>query len=76
MRASLDSIFLAAIELSGSDRERFLETACGDDVQQRRKLDALLSAHNEAGSFLETAPEGVSALGELDGDTADSKPVS
>ncbi len=48
------SIFLQALELSTStQREAYLGTQCGEDVELRREVDALLGHHDDAGSFLE-----------------------
>jgi eukaryotic-like serine/threonine-protein kinase len=55
----VNAIFLRAIE-AGSPTERvaILETSCRDDAELRRKVEALLRAHDGAGSFLDRpAPE-------------------
>ena len=55
----VNEIFLQAIE-AGSPAERvaILEGSCRDDVDLRRKVEALLRAHEGAGSFLDRpAPE-------------------
>ena len=33
-----------------------LNETCGDDVEQRRRVEALLMAYDDAGSFLEKSP--------------------
>src|SRR5690348_11367590 len=38
------SLVSAALERSDSDRERYLNEACGDDADLRREIDSLLSA--------------------------------
>jgi len=48
-------IFLAAIKLPPAEWELYIDQACGDDQDLKRRLVELLSAHREAGSFL--APE-------------------
>jgi serine/threonine protein kinase/formylglycine-generating enzyme required for sulfatase activity/Tol biopolymer transport system component len=55
------SIFLTALEQeSPAARTAYLDSACGGDADLRRRIVALLSRHDDAGSFLERAP------GELD----------
>ena len=54
--SSIDSIFCAAVEIeSPSERAAYLDNACGDDVGLRRRVDKLLRAHLQAGSFMEDA---------------------
>ncbi len=51
------SIFAGAIERpSPGERAAFLDTACGSDVELRRRIEALLRAHDEAGGFLSDGP--------------------
>ncbi len=48
-------IFLAAAEQSGPrEREEYLRAACGGDAALRRRVEALLHRHEQAGGFLET----------------------
>jgi len=53
-----EALFLAAAEIAGRRRERtaFLEVECGDDQALRRRVEALLASHEEAGEFLDPAP--------------------
>ncbi len=55
----VNEIFVKAIEApTPADRATVLDRSCGDDRELRRKVEALLHAHEEAGSFLERpAPE-------------------
>src|SRR5687768_7791688 len=55
------SIFIAALDL-GDERERqaYLDAACAGDAVLRRRVEALLRSHDEAGTFL-----GTPALGEV-----------
>src|SRR5437016_4248195 len=47
-------IFLAAVEKSNAaERDAYMQQACGQDEALRRQVDALLSRHAHAGSFLE-----------------------
>jgi eukaryotic-like serine/threonine-protein kinase len=51
------SIFGAAIERpSPEERTAFLDMACGNNVELRRRIEALLRAHEEAGGFLQDQP--------------------
>ncbi|HNQ91126.1 MAG TPA: protein kinase, partial [Verrucomicrobiota bacterium] len=52
--ALVREIFADAIELRDpAERERYLEQACGGDVQLRGIVDSLLAAHEEAAGFME-----------------------
>jgi serine/threonine protein kinase len=56
---SVEGLFLLAIQKTNSvDRESFLNDACRDDGDRRRRVDALLRAFNDAGSFMETPAGG------------------
>jgi hypothetical protein len=52
------AIFTEAIKVRLEDRRAFLDKACGSDEQLRRKVEALLRAHDRVGDFLEEPPEG------------------
>ncbi len=50
-------LFLAVLELSNSqDRDAFLADRCGDDCELRRRVQALLRAHDETGFDLANSP--------------------
>src|SRR5437588_7630068 len=49
-------IFLGALDVPAADRWAFLDRACGANSELRRKVDALLAAHDRAGAFLEHPP--------------------
>src|SRR5262245_15409771 len=71
------SIFAGAIERpSPEERAAFLDTACGSDVELRRRIEALLRAHDEAGGFLGDDPsvtrEPVATIAEPTGEGAGS----
>jgi len=54
----IHAIFNEAIELeSDAERSRYLDEACRDSPQVRRRVEALLHAHSEAGSFLWGQPD-------------------
>ena len=46
-------VFEAALELPLEDRAAYLDGICGDDAALRQRLEALLSKHDRAASFLE-----------------------
>jgi serine/threonine protein kinase/tetratricopeptide (TPR) repeat protein len=51
--SQLESIFFAALEKPLAERATFLAEACARDTELRGRLEKMLSAHAEAGSFLE-----------------------
>jgi serine/threonine protein kinase len=53
-QSPVEAIFFAALE-KGTPEERvaYLDAACGDDSNLRRRVDRLLAAHPQVGSFLE-----------------------
>src|SRR5262245_30756572 len=56
-RAEPDDLFCDALELaSAADRAAYLDRACGDDADLRRRVERLLEAHAEAESFLAAGP--------------------
>jgi serine/threonine protein kinase len=53
------SIFLEALDIPDpTERAAFLERACAGNPDLRRKVEALLAAHTEAGGFLEAPAPG------------------
>ncbi len=57
-----NDLFLRALEVSAAeDRQRFLDEACAGDAALRARVDALLRAGAEAGSFLDRPAEGLAA---------------
>jgi tetratricopeptide (TPR) repeat protein/serine/threonine protein kinase len=59
-------IFLAAVDKPDPvERDGYLHEVCGQDEELRRRVDALLSKHERAGSFLESpAPSPVATVDE------------
>jgi serine/threonine-protein kinase len=49
----LDQLFHSAMEREPSARAAFLDEACGGDDSLHAKVESLLAAHEEAGSFIE-----------------------
>lgn len=50
------TVFTEAIKVRPEDRDAFLQKACGGDENLRRKVEALLKAHDHIGNFLEDPP--------------------
>jgi eukaryotic-like serine/threonine-protein kinase len=50
----LDKLFHLALERNPAERAAFLDQACGKDESLRKQVEALLAAHEEAGSFIES----------------------
>ena len=47
------AVFLAALsQPAPADRLRYLDEACGPDVELRQRVELLLRAHDDPGSFL------------------------
>lgn len=56
---SVEGLFLSALEKkTPAERALFLDEMCGDNLEQRRRVEALLLAYDDAGSFLEKSPVG------------------
>jgi len=51
---SVEQLFEAALDQRPEDRRAFLDRACGSAPELRRRVEELLIADEEAGSFLET----------------------
>src|SRR5688572_13367602 len=49
----LDSLFHAALERAPEERAAFLNEACTGDQQLRKEVEALITASEQAGSFIE-----------------------
>jgi eukaryotic-like serine/threonine-protein kinase len=50
------AIFTEALKHPVAERRAFLDRACAGDAELRRKVEALLSAYERLGDFLETPP--------------------
>ena len=54
---ALEDIFLTALERgSAEERRAYLDAACAGEASLRERIEALLRAHEDAGSFLEKPP--------------------
>src|ERR1043165_2334349 len=59
----LDELFQSALEREPEERAAFLDEACTGDESMRGQVEALLAAHDEAGSFIENPAMVVEARG-------------
>ncbi len=59
----LDQLFHAALERTPEERAAFLDEACAGDESLRKQVEALVAAHEEAGSFIESPAMEVEARG-------------
>jgi serine/threonine protein kinase len=51
---SVDEVFDEAMRRQpGEERTQYLDAACSEDSEKRQRVERLLQAHGEAGSFLE-----------------------
>src|ERR1700730_1440314 len=62
----LDALFLSALEREPEERAAFLDKACAGDEALRKQVEALLAAHEEAGSFIESPAMELEARGVAD----------
>ncbi|MFL5327280.1 MAG: tetratricopeptide repeat protein [Gemmataceae bacterium] len=63
---TIESIFAAAAQKPTADREAYLNQACGDDAELRRKIDRLLAAHDAASDFLQPQTGNYESRGDTD----------
>jgi serine/threonine protein kinase len=49
-------VFTEALKLPPGERAAYLERACGNDVELRQRVEALLEGHDRVGDFLEHSP--------------------
>ncbi len=66
----VEELFYAALEQSPSDRNSFLERACGNDIGLRKEVDSLLSASDKTLGFIQKPVQ--EAARNLDGDAITS----
>jgi serine/threonine protein kinase len=50
------TVFTEALQLPAHKRAAYLERACGDDVELRHAVEALLQEYDQVGDFLEKSP--------------------
>ena len=51
------AVFTEALKLPVRQRDAFLERSCAGDQELRRKVEALLKAHDRLGNFMEERPD-------------------
>jgi serine/threonine protein kinase len=56
---SIKVIFGNALEIASPDRQAYLDQVCAGQPDLRRKVEALLRAFDDAGSFMEAPPSGL-----------------
>src|SRR5262245_10698318 len=52
-RREIESIFETALDLTPTDRRRWLATCCGDDAWLRAEVDSLIAAHERPDGLLD-----------------------
>src|SRR5262249_20702314 len=57
----IKEIYGRALDLRGDERESILAEACAGDADLRREIESLLSAHEDAGTFLQSPAAEVAA---------------
>src|SRR6185503_5304133 len=62
----LDKLFHSALAREPEERVEFLDEACAGDRALRKEVEALLAAHQNAGSFIEKPAMEVEARGVAD----------
>ena len=70
--SQVEAIFFAALEKQTAERAAYLDHACGDDPELRRRVERLLEAHPQAADFL-ARPAAVGRLGVDPHDNGDSR---
>jgi len=69
------SIFLAALDLAdAADRATYLDEACSADAELRRRVEELLAAHADSGTFM-ARPAAENAPRDTTGDFPQTEPV-
>ena len=58
------AIFIEALKVPIHQRAAFLERICSDNEDLRRRLEAMLRAHDRLGNFLEEGPGGGAGMDE------------
>src|SRR5262249_53597651 len=72
-------VFIAALQIEEpAERSAYLDRECGGDAALRQRVEALLAALGQAGSFLQqpAAEPGVTSGGSSAGEEGDSPPAT
>ena len=67
------ALFTEALQHRAAERGAFLDRACAGDDQLRRKVEALLRAHEQLGNFMETSHPNA-GFPDMSDPTIDEKP--
>lgn len=60
-------IFANALQKeTDAERATYLDEACGDNAEMRRRIEELIAEQGELGSFLESSPPGIDATAEFE----------
>src|ERR1700722_16518844 len=65
------AVFTEALQLPDHERAAYLERACGDDVELRCAVEALLQEHGQVGDFLEKSPNAPRAQAKAEAPSAE-----
>jgi hypothetical protein len=68
------AIFTEALQHPVVERRAFLDRACAGDDELRRKVEALLRAHDRLGNFMEPPPPGSPAMSDSSVDEEPPQP--
>src|SRR5512143_2772282 len=68
-------VFNEALEKSGPERQRFVDSACGEDAELRSQVLALLAAHDRAGGFMVATGAGADAAARVFAGGASEEPI-
>ena len=63
----VETVFNAALAFESSQREEYLAQACGNDLELRKRVQALLIAHQASEGFLPQKPGGGGGEGRISG---------
>src|SRR5207253_1424072 len=60
------NLFIAALQIEDSARRSaYLDQVCGDDAELRKRVEALMTAFGQAGSFLQQAAADAGATSDV-----------
>ncbi len=62
----VEEIFQFALDIRPGEREQYLSSACGDDDELKREVEALLSQHESAGDLLDEPIYGQTGMNALE----------
>src|SRR4051812_32981933 len=62
----VEEIFQFALDIRPGEREQYLSSACGEDFELKREVEALLSQHESAGDLLDEPIYGQTGMNALE----------